>query len=56
MIYSVFRIGELKPRKELEMWLPRRNFEHPDLPKEPIPAEKEGKREGKREAIPSFER
>ena len=44
--------GEPKPRKGLEIWLPHRNFEHPDLPKGPIPTEKGAKRA----AIPSFER
>ena len=31
--------GRLKPRRELDIWLPHRNFDPPDLPKKPIPAE-----------------
>ena len=37
--------GGLKPRTGLETRLPRRNFEHLDLPKEPISAEKGGLKE-----------
>ena len=36
--------GELKQRKGLEIWLPRRNFDLPDLPKGPIPTVKEAQR------------
>ena len=38
--------GGLKPRKGLEIWLPRRHFEPPNLPKGPIPTEKVAKRGG----------
>ena len=39
-------------KRELEIWLPHRNFDLPDLPMGPIPTEQEAKRG----AIPSFER
>ena len=52
--FDVFRPKkkELKQRRGLEIWLPHRNFDPPDLPKGPIPTEKGAKRS----AIPSFER
>ena len=47
------RKGRLNPRKGLEIWLPRRNLDHPDLPKG---AHSDRKNGSKRGAIPSFER
>ena len=44
--------GRLKPRRGLEIWLPHRNFDHPDLPRGPF----RPKKGAKREAIPSSER
>ena len=38
------RRSVLKPRKGLEIWLPHRNFDTPDLLKGPIPTEKGAKR------------
>ena len=50
LVFSDLQKGEPKPRKGLEIWLPHRNFEPPDLPKAPTPTEKRTKRV----AIPSF--
>ena len=53
LMFFYHQKGGLKPRKGLEIWLPRRHFEPPNLPKGPIPTEKVAKRE---RSIPSFDR
>ena len=43
-MFSDSQKGRLKPRRGLETWLPHRDFDHPDLPKGPIPTEKRARR------------